>query len=156
MNGRFGFLQSYGCPQDSYHQPLMLCVFLLCPWLVDTDHKKSSAGDNLHCSQTQVNVRAPLPSVSAFLFLINIRDGGTDLHMSESDAASHTPAAYLTKSDCFLCGSAFAGTCTSPTLNASGNFVGGASRIPFASPPRLRLAFSVPAHVPIFLRLTLM
>ena len=66
VSRRFGVLQSYGCPQAPqapHHQPLMRFFFRFSPWLLDTHHKKPSTGNTLQCSQTLVEMVAPLPSV---------------------------------------------------------------------------------------------
>ena len=112
-----------------------------------------------------------LSMLAASSFPINIRDGGVALRESEPDAAP-TPAACMTTRGCFRCRGTSTGTCTSPTLTVGGNFVGGAFPDSFlASHPLLRspsllaastlpcvlppLAFSLPARLPMFLRLSL-
>ena len=65
------------------------------------------------------------------------------LQTSETDAASHIPAACLLSVGCFLCGDTLTCAGTSLTLIVGTNFVGCAFRIPCASPPLIPSHFSL-------------
>ena len=108
VNTRLNCVQLYKCTQAPHHQTqkLLLCRISKC--LIDIHRKKTATKNNLQCSQTSMDLKVPVPSVSP----TTCREKSVLLHMILSVKTIRDSSSSKT---CRLLSLSIAANKTSPT-----------------------------------------